>query len=424
MKTIPYWLDDFPRPADLPTAPLPEAVDVAVVGGGYTGLGAARALAQSGYRVAVLEQGNIGFGASAMNGGQVGPGVKLDIQSVFKQYGPEVGREVWQATLDAIAALEETLHSEQIEADYTPTGHLVCAFRPKNYPALAKSIDWMDKHLGCGDKFRLVPPEEMRTELGSDIYFGGMVEEFGGGLHPAKYLFGLARATARAGALVVENTRVERLERNGDGFLLQTSQGQLTADAVLLATNGYTGPLVPAIQRGVFTVGSYMIVTEPLPEALQRDLVPNNRVMYDTKNFLNYFRLMPDGRMSMGGRNNLSPNLDLMESARALAHRMVEIFPQLKGVPITHTWTGRLGITFDLMPHIGQAGGVYYAYGYGGHGVALAAHLGREAARLMTGQTQRSAFAEVKHLKYPFYRGNPWFLPFAASYYRFLDRVA
>lgn len=424
MKTIPYWLDDFPRPADLPSSPLPDAVEVAVVGGGYTGLGAARTLALAGHRVAVLEQGNIGYGASAMNGGQVGPGVKLGIESVFKQYGPDAGHEVWQATLDAIAALEATLQTGQIEANYTPSGHLACAVKPAHYRALAKSIDWMAKNLGCGDKLKLVPPEQMRRELGTDIYHGALVEEIGGGIHPAKYLFGLARATARAGALLCENTRVQGIERNGSGFVLKTTQGQVRADAVLLATNGYTGPLVKGIQNGVFTVGSYMIVTEPLPDSLQRELVPHNRVMYDTKNFLNYFRLMPDGRMSMGGRNNLSPNLDLMESARALTRRMVEIFPQLKGIPITHTWTGKLGITFDLMPHIGCVDGIYYAYGYGGHGVALAAHLGREAARLMTGQIQRSVFAEVKHLKYPFYRGEPWFLPFAASYYRFLDRVA
>jgi len=153
-------------------------------------------------------------------------------------------------------------------------------------------------------------------------------------------------------------------------------------------------------------------------------LIPNNRVIHDSKRFLNYFRLMPDGRMSMGGRNNMSPNLDVIVSAKILSARMVEIFPQLKGVPVTHTWTGQLGFTFDLIPHIGQTEGVYFAYGYGGLGVALSAYLGKEAAELMTGTISASPFAEASHKKPFYYRGNAWFLPFAAAYYRFLDSVS
>ncbi|RMF00746.1 MAG: FAD-binding oxidoreductase [Chloroflexi bacterium] len=423
MKTIPYWLDDFPRPADLPTAPLPERIDVVVVGGGYTGLGAGRTLARNGHSVAVLEQGNIGNGASAMNGGQAGPGVKLAIQEVFKKYGPELGRQVWQATLDSMTLLEETLAEENIDCDYTPNGVIMAACKPSHYQAYAAKTEWMQQNLQY-DRFKLVPPEQMHTELGTNIYHGALVDYGTSGLHPAKYLFGLARAAARAGAHICENTRVEKITRHGDGFTLATSRGPVQANAVLLATNGYTTNLVPQIQRGVFTVGSYMIVTEPLPEALQKELVPNNRVIYDSKWFLNYFRLMPDGRMSMGGRNNLSPNLDVGESAQILSARMIEIFPQLKGVPVTHTWTGQLGVTFDLMPHIGREEGVYFAYGYGGHGVALSAYLGKEAAELMTGKISRSPFAEVSHQKPFYYRGNAWFLPLAAAYYRFLDSVS
>jgi glycine/D-amino acid oxidase-like deaminating enzyme len=422
MKTIPFWLDDFPRPADLPTASLPEQADVAVIGGGYTGLGAARTLAKEGQRVALLEQGQIGHGASAMNGGQVGPGVKLYIKKVFKNYGPELGREVWQATVDAITLLEQTLQEENIQADYAPNGILAAACRPAHYAGFADEIEWMAKNLDY-DHFDLIPPEKMRSELGSDIYHGGLVEHCGGGIHPAKYLFGLARASAKAGALLCENTPVQRIERNGSGFKLTTSQGVLKADAVLMATNGYTDGLVKGIQRGVFTVGSYMVTTAPLSPAIQNELIPNRRMVYDTKNFLNYFRLMPDGRLSMGGRNNLSPNLDVIESAKILGGRIAEIFPRLQGVPLTHTWTGRLGITFDLMPHIGQVDGVYFAYGYGGHGVALSAWLGREVAQLMSGQISRSVFAEIPHQKSVFYHGSPWFLPLAATYYRFLDRV-
>jgi glycine/D-amino acid oxidase-like deaminating enzyme len=167
-----------------------------------------------------------------------------------------------------------------------------------------------------------------------------------------------------------------------------------------------------------------MITTEPLPPELQQELCPHNRVMYDTKWFLNYFRLTPDGRMSMGGRNNLSPNLSLVESAHNLARTMVHIFPQLRNVAITHTWTGRLGITFNLMPYIGQMDGIYHAFGYAGHGVALSGYLGKEVAELMLGQSPRTPFARIPPETSLFYRGNAWFLPMVAAYYQLLDAVS
>ncbi len=423
MKTIPFWTDDFPRPADLPASPLPERVDVAVVGGGYTGLSAARTLAKNGASVAVLEQGSVGNGASSMNGGQVGPGVKLGIQKVFKQFGPEVGREVWQETLNALQFLEQTLAEEKIDCDFTPGGILALAYRPSHYRAMAQQAEWLADTLDF-DRFEPLPPERMREEIGSNVFHGGLVEHIGGGLHPAKYVFGLAQAAARAGVCLCEQTEVQAISRANGEYTLTTGRGRLKAGAVLLATNGYTGPLVRQIQRQVFAVGSYMIVTEPLPPDLQKELVPNNRVMYDTKWFLNYFRLTPDGRMTMGGRNNLSPNLDVKESAKNLTARMHQIFPQLRGYSITHTWTGRLGITFDLMPHIGRVNGIYHAFGYGGHGVALSGYLGNVVAEMMTGRRERSVFADIPQSTSIFYHGNAWFLPMVAAYYRFLDTVS
>jgi glycine/D-amino acid oxidase-like deaminating enzyme len=210
----------------------------------------------------------------------------------------------------------------------------------------------------------------------------------------------------------------------GSDFRLTTNQGQLKAAELLLATNGYTGPLSPEVQRLVFPVGSYMITTAPLSPALQAELSPKNRVMYSTKWFLNYFRLTPDGRMSMGGRNNLSPDLDLTESAHNLYETMVHIFPQLAGQAVTHSWTGRLGLTFDLAPRLGRVNGIYYALGYGGHGVALSGYLGQEAAKLITGQIQRSPFSDIPQPTRFYYRGRAWFLPLAALYYRFLDAMS
>jgi glycine/D-amino acid oxidase-like deaminating enzyme len=425
MKTIPFWIDDFPRPADLPTSPLPERVDVAIVGGGYTGLSAARVLAKGGAKVAVLEQGDIGSGASGVNGGQVEPGVKLGIQKVFQKYGAELGREIWQSSLKAIAFLEQTLAEEQIDCNYAPSGSLVTAYRPAHYKHLLQEAEWLACHLDF-QQFEVTPPDQMRSVIGSDVFYGGIVSHVGGGLHPAKYVFGLAKAAARACACLCEKTKVLGINRSTkeSGFRLNTSQGELRAEAILIATNGYTGPLVRQIQRRIFSVGSYMITTEPLPPELQQELCPHNRVMYDTKWFLNYFRLTPDGRMSMGGRNNLSPNLDVVESARNLTRTMLHIFPQLRGIPVTHTWTGRLGVTFNLMPYIGRVNGIYHAFGYAGHGVALSGYLGKEAAELISGRASYSPFAQIPPQTSIFYHGEAWFLPLVAAYYRFLDSIS
>ncbi len=423
LKSTPFWKEDAPKP-DLPMSPLPEQADVVIVGGGYTGLAAARTLAKVGTKAVVLEQGEIGAGASAINGGQVAPGLKSGPKSLFKTYGRELGFELWQASFNSVAYLEQLLAEEKIECDYTAAGGLALAHKPSHYKGLIEDVEWMARELNFEQK--IVPPEKLRQEIGTDIFHGAAIEAEGGGVQPAKYLYGLAQATARVGAMLCEQTTAQRIERQTgkDTFQVTTNQGVVKTSRVLIATNGYTSDLVPGIQRRVFPVGSYMITTEPLPAALQQELSPRDRVFYDTKWFLNYFRLTPDGRMSMGGRNNLSPNLDVKESARLQRERMVEIFPQLKDVSITHTWTGRLGITFDLIPHIGQVDGIYYALGYGGHGVALAGYLGKEAAELMCGLIPRSPFAEVPHQTYFFYRKNPWFLPFAAAYYRFLDAIS
>jgi glycine/D-amino acid oxidase-like deaminating enzyme len=171
-------------------------------------------------------------------------------------------------------------------------------------------------------------------------------------------------------------------------------------------------------------VGSYIIVSEPLPKNLQNKLSPKGRMFYDSKNFLNYFRLTPDGRMLWGGRNDLSTDLDLNESASILTKQVCSIFPELNDVKFTHSWTGKLGITFDLMPHIGQINGIHYALGYGGHGLSIATYLGTELGLLLTGQKDRSPYEEISHQTMFFYKKEPWFLPFAAKYFRFLDWIS
>ncbi|MDM8529936.1 FAD-binding oxidoreductase [Anaerolineales bacterium HSG25] len=424
MKLTPFWTDNFPRPADMPTSVLPEQVEVAIIGGGYTGLSAARTFAKSGATVAVLEQNQIGSGASSMNGGLVLTGLKEGGPDLVKHYGPELGRELWEASIEAVHTVQRTVEEEQIDCHLTMNGGMMVAYKPKHYDALARSRDWTARELDYHEEV-LIPADKMRDHLGSDAFFGGLLDRIGGGLHPAKYVYGMAKGAAKAGAMLCEQTQVQRVNRieGSTDFTILTSQGELRASQVLVATNGYTDTAIKGMKRRVFPVGSYMIATPPVSPALQQELSPQGHVFYDTKNFLNYFQLTHDGRVALGGRNDLSTDLDLVESATNLRTAMTRIFPQARNLPITHSWSGKLGITFDLMPHIGQIEGVYYAFGYCGHGVTIATYLGQQVAKLMTGQITRSPFVEVHHPTYFFYRDKPWFLPLAAAFYRVLDRL-
>lgn len=422
MKTIPFWTDHYPRPDDLPTSPLPLEVDVAIVGGGYTGLNAARVLAKSGASVTVLERYTVGWGASSRNGGMATTGLKQSIQTIFKRYGKEKGCFFWQSSLDAIDLIGEIVADEGLDCDFLRKGHVALAYKPSHFRAMKKKVAWFKKELNY--KIYLVSPSELRAEIGTAAYHGGLVDEWSGSLHPAKYVFELARAVARHGAYLCENAPVIRIDKQPAGFHVYTNQGMVKAKEVLVATNGYTGMLVPELKPRIFPVGSYVIVTEPLSPVLQQKLSPKERVFYDSKYFLNYFRLTPDGRMLFGGRNNLSTGLDLVDSARRLRKRMLEVFPDLRNVSLTHSWTGRLGLTFDLMPHIGRIDGIHYALGYGGHGVSIATYVGTEAGMLLAGQKSQTPFAKIVHPTMFFYRKRPWFLPLAALYYRIKDWLA
>ena len=416
-----FWCDQFPRPDDLPLDNvLPEQVDVAIVGSGYTGLNTARILAKNSTSVVVLESETIGWGASSRNGGMATPGLKESLSTIHKRYGKQKAELFWQSSLDAIDLIEELVQEENIDCDWQRDGHIHLASKPAHFESMKKHAAYLKNEFGYTN-IQVVERADLRSELGTDSFHGGLADDFSGGLQPAQYVYGLARAVARHGAHLCENTTVTKIEKITNGFTIHTSKGEIAAKEVVIATNGYTDTLVPKLKPKIFPVGSYIIVTEPLPPDLQQKLSPKGRMCYDSKNFLNYFRLTPDGRLLWGGRNDLSTDLDLKESAQRLQAQMIGVFPELKGQAITHTWTGKLGVTFDFMPHIGQINGIHYALGYGGHGLSIATYLGTEMGLLLLGQKKDSPYAQIPHQTKFYYRNNPWFLPYASKLFRFLD---
>jgi len=424
-----FWLTTVEMPKPVPR-PLPESVDVAVIGAGFTGLSAARTLAKHGAKVAVLEAETIGWGASSRNGGMVLTGLKLGVNKLISMYGRERTQRMYAASLDSIDCVEKIVREENIDCDFARCGHLEVACKQKHFDDYARQVEVIAREFN--HQLRVVQRHELREEIGSDIYYGGMVDEVSVGVNPARYVAGLARAAERAGAAIFEGARVEKIERESrqgvTGWRVTTSRGGLWARDIFVGTSGYTGAVTPSLKKKIIPIGSYIIATEVLPEELAHELSPRNRMIYDSKNYLYYYRLTPDRRMLFGGRAAFFPETEgtIRESAGLLREGMVEVYPKLRDAKVEYVWGGTLDFAFDIMPHAGQLDGIYFAVGYAGHGVAMATYQGQKMAEWIAGGKPENPFVGIPFPGAPLglYNGKPWFLPFAGVWYKFLDWVS
>jgi glycine/D-amino acid oxidase-like deaminating enzyme len=429
-----YWLTTTTFP-QIKAGPLPASVDVAIIGAGFTGLSAARTLAQHGAKVAVLEAETIGWGASSRNAGMVLTGLKLGAdQLIFMYgrdtYGRDLARRMYAASLETIDCVEQIIREENIDCDFSRCGHLEVACKQKHFDDYARQAEVIAREFN--HHLRVVPRHELSAEIGSNIYFGGVVDEVSAGLNPARYIAGLGRAAIKAGAEVFERARVETLQRESrqgeSGWKVTTSRGTLWSREVFVGTSGYTGRATPALKKKLIPIGSFIITTQPLPEALARELSPRNRMIYDSKNYLYYYRLTPDRRMLFGGRAAFFPETGqtIRRSAEILRRGMIDVYPQLRNAQVEYAWGGTLDFAFDIMPHAGQLDGIYYAVGYAGHGVAMATYQGQKMAELISGDKPDNPFVGIPFPGAPLglYNGKPWFLPFVGAWYKFLDWVS
>jgi glycine/D-amino acid oxidase-like deaminating enzyme len=430
LQELNYWLTTTQFPTLDASRPVPEIVDVAVIGAGFTGLSAARTLAKRGAKVAVLESETIGWGASSRNGGMILSGMKLGVNKLISMYGRERTQRMYAASLASIDCVEQIVREEGIACDFVRSGHLEVACKQKHFDDYARQAEVIAREFN--HTLRVVQKQELSSEIGSNIYYGGMVDEVSAGGNPARYVAGLSRAALKAGAEIFEHTRVEAVQRDtrqGElGWKVTTSRGTMWAHEVFVATSGYTGKATPALQKKLIPIGSFIITTEVLPEALSRELSPRNRMIYDSKNYLYYYRLTPDRRMLFGGRAAFFPETGetVRQSAEILRRGMIDVYPQLSDAKIDYVWGGTLDFAFDIMPHAGQMDGMYYAVGYAGHGVAMATYQGQKIAELMAGDKPDNPFVGIPFPGAPLglYNGKPWFLPFAGAWYKFLDWVS
>jgi glycine/D-amino acid oxidase-like deaminating enzyme len=423
-KEFPWWWEAAEPPER--DTPLPGRAPVAIVGGGYAGLSAALTLRRLGHDVVVLDAERIGWGASSRNGGMVSGGLKVAGDNLAKTFGEEEGRRIALAAAASFPFIEETIAREGIDCDYVRCGRFLGAWTPGHYDAMARKADWIAEVTGLPTE--MIPKSRQREFLGSDHYHGGMAAAATGSLHPGKYARGLADAAERAGAVLVDGVRVQGIAPQGSGFRIRTDRGEMTADAVLVATNGYSldrrGTASPWLARRLVPLNSYIIATEELPRETIDRLFPGRRMISESRRVLNYFRPSPDGkRVLWGGRASFRA-ATATESAPGLHATMVETFPELRDARITHAWTGYVAFTFDGLPHIGVEDGVHYAAGCQGSGVAMATWLGHNVALKIAGAAnERFALDGLPFPTRPTYTGHPWFLPVVGGYYKLRDRL-
>lgn len=425
MKFTSYWLDTAPKGSpERSMTTVNGRTDVAVIGGGLTGVSAALHLARGGAKVDLFEQNTVGFGASGRNGGMATTGMSIGIRDAVAKMGFDKAASLYRTYGQAVDLIEKLVAEEGIECDFARPGKLILATKPAHVQGFERTAELSNTRLG-GD-LQLIPKTELRGEIGSDVFHGGMVDSKSASLHVGKYIRGLGDAAERAGVTIHENAPVVKLSKLGSGHELETPRGRIQANQVLLATGAYTRRPFRWHQVRIAPVGSFIIATEPLGASVCDDLLPTRRVASDSKNLLNYFRITPDNRLLFGGRARFAmsnPQSD-EKSGKLLRDAMVHVFPQLSDARIDYCWGGVVDMTLDRMVKAGQHDGVYYSMGYAGHGVQMATYMGRQMAGYMSGDAEANVWSDFEFRRIPGHFGPPWFLPFAGAYYKFKDRVS
>ena len=418
ISITPLWMQNADMPAPS-SRPLPSRVDVLVIGAGYTGLSAARETANAGRSTLVVDAGEVGAGCSSRNGGQVAYSIKPSFNSLRAKLGAERAFGICRDGLDAVAYLR-SLATQQVDCGWREDGCFFGAHTAKHFEQMVRDAE--NQPRGLEQRISVVPKADQHAEIATDFYHGGCVYHDDASLDPTRLLLALLRRAADAGASVVDRCPVGAIKPVRDGFEALTPRGVVHARQVLLATNGYSGPLSPWHRRRVIPIGSYQIATEPLGADRVRMLIPRGRNIVDSRRVVVYFRPSADGeRIIFGGRAALAEQ-DPLACVPRLRQMMARILPQLRSVPVSHAWVGWVAYTFDTLPHLGQHDGIYYCMGYCGQGVPLAPYFGKRIGQQMLGLAEgRTALDGLPFPSRPYYHGNPWFLAPSVFAYRLLD---
>ncbi|MEX3790793.1 NAD(P)/FAD-dependent oxidoreductase [Paraburkholderia sp. BR14374] len=378
--------------------------------------------AKKGASVVVCEAGTVGQAASGRNGGMCNNGFAQDYATMSQLIGTERANDIYRAFDAGVDTVERLVREESIDCDFARSGKLKLAAKPEHFDKLVRSQALLAANIDPDT--RIVTRAELRDEIGSDRYHGGLIFGKSAGMHVGRYVRGLARAAEARGAHILEQTPVLALRREPDGlYRIGTPRGEIRCKQVLLASGiSQVGPF-GWIRRRIVPVGAFLIVTEPLSvEQLDR-LLPRRRMATDTKNFVNFFRTTPDDRLLFGGRAQFAvsnPHVD-EKSGKILREQLASVFPELAETRIDYCWGGMVDMTTNRLPRAGQRDGVYYSMGYSGHGTQMSTLMGTRMADIMDGRTDLNPWKDFSWPAIPGHFGKPWFLPIVGAWYRFKD---
>ena len=428
-KETPYWWERTPRPlADsADSAELPSSAEVVIIGSGYTGLSAAIQTAAHGRHTVVVDAEDAGWGCSTRNGGQVSTSLKPGFPVLAKKFGANAALAILREGNHALAWVEQFVTENRIDCDFQKVGRFHGAHTRRHFAQLRQKIKDIPRELSI-DAHPVEPGDEC-CEVATSLYHGGVVYPHHASIDPGRYHQGLLNCALSNGAQVIARCAVSAIKKpraSGAAFTITTSKGSITAATVIVATSGYTGAITKWQQRRIIPVGSYVIATEALPRATIDRLIPNHRVITDTRKLVMYYRACPQRRRILFGGRVSVRETNLHTSARLLHQQMTRLFPELESVRVSHSWMGFVGFTFDQMPHIGMHDNIHYAMGYCGSGISLASYFGMKTGlRAVSKPDDPRAATALDNLPFPgriWYRGNPWFLTPAIAYYRYRDQ--
>ncbi|WP_233853060.1 NAD(P)/FAD-dependent oxidoreductase [Paraburkholderia sp. HD33-4] len=356
---------------------------VCIIGGGLAGLSTALGLAERGVEdVVVLEAQQVGFGASGRNGGFVFGGYSLDCADLLKTLGPTRARELYALTTDAVELMRKRIARHRIDCDATDAGVILANWFDEPTRLEAQRRLMRDSF---GVDWEPIAADELAAQLKTNRYHGGLFERNAFHFHPLKYVVGVAAAATQAGATIHERSPVVSLRRDGAGFVVETPQGALDARHVVMAGGGYARNVYARVERAVLPIATYVMATEPLGERLS-DAIATRAAVYDTRFAFDYYRPLPDTRILWGGRISVRDR-EPEAIARLLRQDLLKVYPQLRDVRIEHAWGGLMSYARHKMPQIGRsADGVWYAVGFGGHGMAPTTVSGELLAAAIAGE--------------------------------------
>lgn len=424
-----YWHDTSTPFSQPQNGPVQGSYDVAVIGGGFTGLNAARKLAKSGVHVALLEADHIGAGGSGRNGGHLNNGIAHGYAEAKAHLGAEQAHRLYHAFDHSIDMIEEVIAEEGIDCNFRRAGKLKLASKPSHVAGLRANFDLI--HREVDPDTRWLEKSDLPGEVGAAGVHGAMLYEKAAMMHMGRYATGLAEAAHRHGAKIWHGAPVTDRQHAGSGWELTTPKGKLRAERVILATGAYTGEYAKKpfrwIRHRIIPVGSFVVATRPLtPDEIAATL-PGNRTCVTTMNIGNYFRLSPDNRLIFGGRARFSAVSNQSSDAKSgaiLQAGLAKTFPHLAGIEIDYCWGGLVGMTKDRYPRAGEHDGMIYGMGYSGHGAQMSTLIGQTLADLAMGRTDTNPLAGMSWPPIPAHSGQPWFLPLVGLWFGMKDRLS